>query len=312
MTQGQPRLREAYPLARLALRRRGPYPLARLALVALLIVIAAVALRGGLPRLAVNGRYTGDELPIAAALEAIVVGLLIVGQVRRAREPHVHFIPARLRQVLRSVLAAESVAVPLCYLLTRTIPASHRARHPVPPRPGRGRGPFQLPAHMPHGLFVFYTVVDILLLLLVVTALVTGLITAVRRLRWRREATRRQRQAIAEFTEDDTDADLRRAVEYGWLALRGLDDARGAIIACYLAMEQSLARAGAAREAAETPDELLARAAGAGIVRGGAAGRLTEVFYEARFSTRELTPQHRDAAEQALTELAAGLSEPVP
>ena len=75
-------------------------------------------------------------------------------------------------------------------------------------------------------------------------------------------------------------------------------------------MEQSLARAGAARGIAETPDELLARAARAGIVRGRAAGRLTSVFYEARFSTRPLTQAHRDVAEQALTELSASLAEP--
>ena len=75
-------------------------------------------------------------------------------------------------------------------------------------------------------------------------------------------------------------------------------------------MEQSLARAGAARGIAETPDELLARAARAGIVRGRAAGRLTSVFYEARFSTRPMTQAHREVAEQALTELSASLAEP--
>jgi hypothetical protein len=303
MTQGQ---------SRAGRRGGGAYPLARLALVALLVVIAAAALRGGLPRLALDGRYTGDELPIAAALEAIVLSLLIVVLVRRARAPHTQFIAMRLREVLRSVLIAAAVAVPLCYLLTRTVHgSSRRVRPPVPPTRGR-RGPFPLPAHMSHGLFVFVTVVDILLILAVFAALVTGLIMVARRLHWRREAARRHRAAIAEFTEEDADADLKKAVEYGWLALRELDDARGAIIACYLAMEQSLAKAGTAREAAETPDELLARAAGSGVVRGAAAGRLTEVFYEARFSTRELTPRHREAAEQALAELAASLSETVP
>jgi Domain of unknown function (DUF4129) len=302
MTQGQSRA-----------GRRGPaYPLARLALVALLLVIAAAALRGGLPRLALDGRYTGDELPIAAALEAVVLSLLITVLVRRARAPRTQFIAVRLREVLRSVLIAAAVAVPLCYLLTRTVHSSNRpARRLVPPTFGR-RGPFQLPAHMSHGLFIFATVVDILLILAVLAALVTGLIMVARRLHWRREAARRHREAIAEFTEDDAEADLKKAVEYGWLALRELDDARGAIIACYLAMERSLAQAGTAREAAETPDELLARAAGSGLVRGGAAARLTEVFYEARFSTRELMPEHRDAAEQALAELATRLSQRLP
>ena len=88
---------------------------------------------------------------------------------------------------------------------------------------------------------------------------------------------------------DAADADeLREAVESGRLAFAELDDARAAIIACYLAMERSLAGRGAARGAANTPDELLARVISAGIVRGAAARRVTGLFYEARFSTHPL------------------------
>jgi hypothetical protein len=101
---------------------------------------------------------------------------------------------------------------------------------------------------------------------------------------------------------------LREAVESGRTALRALDDARAAIIACYLAMEASLAQRGAARGVAGTPDELLARATGQGVVRGTAAVRLTALFYEARFSSHPLDPGQRDAAEQALDELAATLN----
>ena len=49
-------------------------------------------------------------------------------------------------------------------------------------------------------------------------------------------------------------------MESGRSALRTVDDARAAIIACYVAMENSLAERGAARAVADTPDELLARA----------------------------------------------------
>jgi len=52
----------------------------------------------------------------------------------------------------------------------------------------------------------------------------------------------------------DEDPDLSRAVQSGHAALRQVDDARAAIIACYAAMERSLAKAGAARGQAETPD----------------------------------------------------------
>jgi hypothetical protein len=300
MTQGQ---------SRAGAGRARRYPAARLALVALLIVIAAAALRGGLPRLALDGRYTGDELAIAAVLEAIVVSLLIVILVRRARAPRDQLIAARLREVLRTVLIAMSVAVPAGYLLTRTVRSHPVRRVRQVQRTVPGLGPFRLPAHMSHWLFVFATVADILLLTLVFAAIVTGLVLLARRLRWRRLEARLQRAAISEFSAEDPETELRKAVEYGWLALRELDDARGAIIACYLAMEQSLAQAGTARGAAETPDELLARAAGSGLVRGAAAARLTEVFYEARFSSRPLAQPHRDAAEQALAEIAASLSE---
>jgi hypothetical protein len=74
-------------------------------------------------------------------------------------------------------------------------------------------------------------------------------------------------------------------------------------------MEDSLAERGAARAAADTPDELLARATRSGIVRGPAAERLTALFYEARFSSHPLDGGERAAAEQALDELAAALAE---
>jgi hypothetical protein len=73
-------------------------------------------------------------------------------------------------------------------------------------------------------------------------------------------------------------------------------------------MERSLADRGTSRTAADTPDELLARAVGAGTVRGPAAGRLTALFYEARFSTHPVAASQRAAASAALDELAAELA----
>jgi hypothetical protein len=121
-------------------------------------------------------------------------------------------------------------------------------------------------------------------------------------------AARQLRPAPPPLLPDAADADeLREAVESGRLAFAELDDARAAIIACYVAMERSLADRGAARGAADTPDELLARVISAGIVRGAAARRLTGLFYEARFSTHPLGRAERDAASAALDELAAEL-----
>ena len=114
--------------------------------------------------------------------------------------------------------------------------------------------------------------------------------------------------AARRWSSTTADAEeLREAVESGRLAFAELDDARAAIIACYVAMERSLADRGAARGAADTPDELLARVISAGIVRGAAARRLTALFYEARFSTHPLGRAERDAASAALDELAAEL-----
>jgi hypothetical protein len=107
---------------------------------------------------------------------------------------------------------------------------------------------------------------------------------------------------------DVTTEELREAVNEGRAALARIDDARAAIIACYLAMEGRLADRGTARTAADTPDELLARAVAAGTVRGRSASRLTALFYEARFSTHPLDASQRDAASAALDELAAELA----
>ena len=144
-----------------------------------------------------------------------------------------------------------------------------------------------------------------LLYTLLIVVLLTGLVLSI----W---WARRLRPSIGaredDFIAHDSE-DLREAVESGRSALRMVDDARAAIIACYVAMENSLAERGTARSIADTPDELLARARQSGVVRGTAAARLTALFYEARFSSHPLDLRQREAAERALDELAAALTE---
>jgi hypothetical protein len=119
----------------------------------------------------------------------------------------------------------------------------------------------------------------------------------------------RLRQAAAPLVIEDAGAEeLREAVESGRAALAEISDARAAIIACYVAMERSLADRGTSRTVTDTPDELLARAVGAGTVRGPAASRLTALFYEARFSTHPVAAGQRAAASAALDELAGELA----
>ena len=77
-------------------------------------------------------------------------------------------------------------------------------------------------------------------------------------------------------------------------------DARSAILACYRAMERSLAEVGASRQVADTPEELLDRAARSGVMLPAAAQRLAALFREARFSTHPMTSAHREDAAAAL------------
>jgi len=160
-------------------------------------------------------------------------------------------------------------------------------------RPRSGAGPAP---HFP---------VTVLLYALLIAVLLAGVAASIwwaRRLR--PPIALRAGDVIAEDPEQ-----LREAVESGRSALRTVDDARAAIIACYLAMETTLAERGTARGAAGTPGELLTRATEAGLVRGTAAGQLTALFYEARFSSHPLGQRQRDAAERALDELAADLAQ---
>lgn len=96
---------------------------------------------------------------------------------------------------------------------------------------------------------------------------------------------------------------LEQVVHAGEAAIHGLTDPRQAIIACYSAMEATLAAHGARRRVADTPGELLDRAAAAGLVRSDAAGALTELFRRARFSSHPIPEDAVATAQAALARL---------
>ncbi len=277
--------------------------LARLLLTGLLIAGVLVGLRGGYALHGWRGPYHRDGIAIGIALES-VLAVLLVALLIRGRRPSDDFRVQRLRSVLRAaLLAALVVGIPALLLLAKPL------HHPPPPPPQQSQpqpsaspevtrvqhpgAPFRLP------------LADIAYALLIL-ALIGGIVACVVLLRRRLPEHDAVPPAEASMAEGQR-GDLRDAVSSGQRALAGLDDARAAIIACYLAMERSLASAGAARTAADTPDEFLARAAGAGLVRGAAAGELTGLFYEARFSAHELSAAQRAAAQAALQQLAADL-----
>jgi Domain of unknown function (DUF4129) len=95
----------------------------------------------------------------------------------------------------------------------------------------------------------------------------------------------------------------------GHAALTGSADPRTAIIACYAAMERGFAAAGSAPADADTPTEVLARAADAGIIRSSSPEVLTGLFRRARYSAEPMTSADSGAAATALAQMRADLTE---
>ena len=281
---------------------RGP-SLARLLLTTLLIAGVLVGLRGGFALHGWHGPYHQDGVAIGVGLEIILAGLLVAVLVR-GRRPTDDFRVDRVRGVLRAALLAGLAAIPAVLLLA--VPLHP---HPLPPQPlPTAPQPTVRPTltRPPHPGHVFRLPLAGILYALLILALIGGIVACVVLLR-RRQPEHDVLPPEEAWVAEGQRSDLRDAVSSGRRALAGLDDARAAIIACYVAMERSLAAAGADHEAADTPDEFLARAAAAGLVRGAAAGELTGLFYEARFSAHELTTAQRDTARGALEQLAADL-----
>jgi len=269
------------------------------ALVTALLVVLTVAAIGSLGPPGGFARHAASAFPVAFALELTLAGLLTA---LRWRHTPATPVAARLNQILRAALITGLIAIPVTYFVNR---ANLRAtgghgRFPRPsvlPTPTPTHPPATQPYGPPSALLRY------LLIALLLIAIATAAVILWRR--YRAKLTFGVPQDLA--ADEDPNSDLARAVESGRAALGELDDARAAIIACYVAMEASLAQAGTERGLTETPDELLVRAVAAGHVPPDPAARLTGLFYEARFSTHHLPAAKRDQAEQALAELAAEL-----
>jgi len=283
----------------------------RIAPPALLVVLAIAGLRSALQTPRWNGPLHRSGVAIGWVLLAVLVTLLVLTWIRhRAAARDVPDAApgagtaAKLRVVMMSVLSGGIAATVVATLyalhlhLSQGKPPASKAHSQRPPTPA----PPPPTTRASQGFFSI-PVGDILYALLVL-ALIAAVVLSVR---W--SSRLRPPVRLGDELDDESDPEqLREAVESGRSAMRALDDARAAIIACYLAMERSLAERGEARSAADTPDELLARAIRSKIVRGAAAARLTTLFYEARFSSHPMDRAKREAAERALDELAAALA----
>ena len=273
----------------------------RLVPLVLLIFLGLAGLRGTVTAPRWNGPLHQDGPAIALLLEVVLAVLLAI-TLRRGRTGSQQAVARKLRGLLLLALGAGMVAVAVTALVGLHLHVFSRGPVKLPPQPSVSLHTPRVPRRAPGG--GVYLPLQATLYALLVVALLAGLVLS---LWWARRLRRPAGRARADgFIAEDPEQ-LREAVESGRSALRTFDDARAAIIACYVAMENSLAERGAAREVAGTPDELLARATETGLVRGTAAARLTALFYEARFSSHPLDRTQRDAAERALDELAAAL-----
>jgi len=288
-----------------ASRRGGAPGWARPALAACLLALIAAALRARVPAPALDGTFRHDGLLVGVVLEAVLGCLMIALVVRNARAPRSAVLAARLRTLLFYVVGAGLVAIPAGYLLSRHV-------GPLPPRRAQHTTVRSAPLRSPRPTSSVAFDVVLALVILLAAAILAWLVYLAMsyfgRGTWRGLRRGVPGISLQAAMDDGGEPGLDEAVESGRRALRQTDDARAAIIACYVAMEERLASAGTGREVADTPDELLARAAGRGLVRGDAAARLTGLFYEARFSSHPMPPGRRGEAQQALAELADSLS----
>jgi len=283
--------------------------------VVLLLILGLTGLRGVVVAPRWDGPLRRDGAVVWLVLEVVLATLLVITTRRQAaarvagaidpagRATAGNAMAVKLRGVLTLVIITGMIGVAVATLVGLHLRAfkTNPKAHPVP-----GSTP-KLPTAPPHiqGFSGFHIPVAPVLYALLVVLLIAGVLVS---WLWSRRLRLRIGSRESGFIVEDPQ-DLREAVESGRSALRTLDDARAAIIACYVAMEASLAERGTARAVADTPDELLARAMDTGLVHGTAARRLTSLFYEARFSSHPLDRSQRDAAEQALDELAAALDD---
>jgi Domain of unknown function (DUF4129) len=277
----------------------------RVAVIAALCAIAAIGLqaRAALPATArgVAGGATGQAFAditaavTGASMVAGLVLLVLVGRYRRKRKRNQSAaLPMPWWARIVSVLLALAVIVGPIVLIVRAWNGRRPVRHVLTPPLGQPGGALSSNTSSGWALFagMAFTAAA-----LIIAAL------------WVRRQRRGHDTADYRPTEPQSEGkpSLQDALSAGTAALRDEADPRAAIIACYAAMEGSLAGAGAVPAASDTPDEVLARAASGGLIRSAAAGELTGLFRQARYGHRDIAEGERAAAQGALTRLRADL-----
>src|SRR6266581_5100982 len=243
--------------------RRGPAgPVVHLAAVVLLLGLAALgSVARGVTRLSAAGMLAGPVRPVtviagvAAVAGCLVLAVVLILQASRERPsgkssriPEPAPLWARVFTVFMVLaLFASAGAVVLVAFTGR-----YRGRRPkVAPSVMQALRHAADPGHSSG------TAGTAVLLLAVVVALMVNVVAVVVLWRRRRKATAPRQVARP--------SPLAAAVAAGGSAFGATAGVREAIIACYAAMEDTLAAAGSPRRAADTPEELLDRAMRDGV-----------------------------------------------
>ncbi|MFC1429759.1 DUF4129 domain-containing protein [Streptacidiphilus sp. N1-3] len=149
--------------------------------------------------------------------------------------------------------------------------------------------------HMPHPISLPYLLLG--LLVLASAALLVLVVVLARRYLGRGPGV--PSELVGTLEPAPEEQALSAAVSAGRLALQG-EDVRAAVIACYAAMEDSLAESGLGRRASDSPADLLRRAAEAGLLVGPAPQQLADLFRVARYSSHPMSRAELDRARSAL------------
>lgn len=282
-------------------------------------VVAALTLR---PSGTVFGKGSGPlggstPLVFLLALGWLAAGLALAGRYRTEVGYDLELPPLaqRLAESVRYVLLLAPLVFPLILLGLHRFSARagtpDDSLGPAKKRSGRDLQPlppsYDHTQHYKDSHHHFPLSVRFLLIvglsLLVLAAVLAGAVL------WRRLRQAQRPPRTGAFGTFDSEQEvLADAVDSGRRALLDGADARAAVIACYAAMEESLADSGVARRASDSPQDLLERAAGSGLLTGQGAGTLTALFREARYSTHPMDDGHRQRAADALTDIAAQLA----
>lgn len=291
-----------------------------------LLALAVLALRGYLPGATEGDDSESGPSPLAVALMPVLLSvsvvILLAGVIASQHrlplampEPdrdssRTQFRLGRIGLLILAALAVLSLLIAVVTAIALVVPAreSARTRPTVPAEVSPTTAVVTAPAEpgsAAPGLTGWPLLLTVIAAFVLIGIALVGLIT-VAVSGSRRPAPAPPPIGAAPATPVDS---LARAAEMGLAAMNAPgQDARTAIIACYVAMEHGLSfdRA-AAPLASDTPMEVLARAFERGALHDASARELVALFEEARFSPHSMLEWQRMRAEQLLRIVLADL-----